>query len=240
MAIMRAPLIVLLLAAFALPAPRPRRVLFVGNSLTYVNDLPVLVARISAAAGRPLETHSVVHPDYGLEDHWNDGVVQRLLTAERWDVVVLQQGPSSLPESGTNLVEYARRFAPLIRAAGACPAIYMVWAERAYPASFDAVRDHHRAAADSAQAQFLPAGEAWRAAWRKDPTFPFYSADGLHPTPLGSYVAALTITAGLTGHTPVGDTTTVSGMTLDAAHRRMIQESVVETLRGVPGVCAER
>ena len=238
MAIKRAPLAVLFLAAFILPAPRPRRVLFVGNSLTYVNDLPALVARISAAEGRALETHAVVHPDYGLEDHWNDGVVQRLLATARWDVVVLQQGPSSLPESGSNLVEYARRFAPLIRAAGACPAIYMVWAERDRPASFDAVRDHHRAAADSARAQFLPAGDAWRSAWRKDPTFPFYSADGLHPTPLGSYVAALTIAAGLTGRSPVGDTTTVPGMSLDATSRRVIQEGVAATLNGIPAPCA--
>lgn len=231
---MRAALLALLLSAFA---PGPRRVLFVGNSLTYVNDVPALVARISAGLGAPLETHSVVHPDYGLEDHWNDGVVRRLLTDQRWDVVVLQQGPSSLPESGTNLVEYAGRFAGLIRAHGACPAVYMVWAEAAYPRSFDAVRDHHRQAADSAHAQFLPAGDAWRAAWHRDSSFAFYSADGLHPTPLGSYVAALTIAAGLTGRSPLGDTTTVAGMTLDPEHRRMLQEAVVETLRGVPARC---
>lgn len=234
---MRAILLALLLSAFT---PGTRRVLFVGNSLTYVNDVPALVARISAGLGAPLETHSVVHPDYGLEDHWNDGVVQRLLTDQRWDVVVLQQGPSSLPESGTNLVEYAGRFARLIRTHGACPAVYMVWAEAAYPRSFDAVRDHHRQAADSAHAQFLPAGDAWRAAWRRDSSFAFYSADGLHPTPLGSYVAALTIAAGLTGRSPVGDTTTVPGMTLDRAHRRIIQEAVVEALQGVPRVCVSR
>lgn len=235
---MRALLVALFLSAFARPVPSPPRVLFVGNSLTYVNDLPGMVARISATLGTPVETHSVVHPDYGLEDHWNDGVVQRMLADQRWDIVVLQQGPSSLPESGTNLVEFAGRFARLIRARGACPAVYMVWAEAAYPRSFDAVRDHHRQAADSAHAQFLPAGEAWRAAWRRDPAFAFYSPDGLHPTPLGTYVAALTITAALTGRSPLGDTTSVAGAPLDPTHRRMIQEAVVESLRGVPVVCA--
>ena len=113
-----------LLSLLAAPSPRPPRVLFVGNSLTCVNDLPAMVARISASIGAPLETHSIVAPNYGLEDHWNDGIVQGLLTRERWDVVVLQQGPSSLPESGTNLIDYTARFGTIIRAAGACPAVY--------------------------------------------------------------------------------------------------------------------
>jgi hypothetical protein len=233
---MRALLLAFLLCTLA-PPQHARRVLFVGNSLTYVNDLPGIVARISAAQGAPLEVHSVVHANYGLEDHWNEGMVRRLLAEQEWDIVVLQQGPSSLPESGSNLVDYAARFARVIRARGACPAVYMVWAEAAYPRSFDAVRDHHLEAADSAHAQFLPAGEAWRTAWRRDPSFAFYSADGLHPTPLGSYVAALTIAAGLTGRSPVGDTTSVAGVTLDVQARRTLQEAVVETLRGVPGVC---
>jgi hypothetical protein len=233
---MRLSLILLLLACSSSvsdPSPGRYRVLFVGNSLTYVNDLPAMVARISASLGAPLETHSLVAPDYGLEDHWNDGMVARLLQRERWDVVVLQQGPSSLPESGANLVDYATRFGTLIRTGGACPAVYMVWSEARYPQLFDAVRDHYREAADSARAQFLPAGEAWRASWRNDSTFAFYSADGLHPTPLGSYVAALTITAGLTGRSPIGDTTSIAGTRLDPRGRRVIQESVAAALAAV-------
>lgn len=233
------PLLLLLLLPGALHS-QARRVLFVGNSLTYVNDLPAMVARISAALGAPLETHALVHPDYGLEDHWNEGTLQRLLARERWDVVVLQQGPSSLPESGENLVRYVTKVSALARARGACPAVYMVWAEQGRYWSFDAVRDHYRAAADSAHAQFLPAGEAWRAAWRRDPSLPFYAPDGLHPTPLGTYLAALTISAGLTGRSPVGDTTTIAGAEPTPARRRLLQEAAAATIRDVPERCAAR
>ncbi|MEO6068677.1 MAG: hypothetical protein ABJB33_07190 [Gemmatimonadota bacterium] len=219
------------------PPVKAPRVLFVGNSLTYVNDLPSIVERISVADGAPLETHTAVAPNYGLEDHWNDGAVQRLLGRERWDVVVLQQGPSSLQESGTNLVDYAARFGALIRSHHACPAVYMVWSEERYPRMFDAVRDHHRAAADSAHAQFLPAGDGWRAAWRRDPSFAFYSPDGLHPTPLGSYLAALVVYGGITGRSPVGDTTSVAGMVIDRTQHRVVQEAAAEVLRDVPRRC---
>jgi hypothetical protein len=96
------------------------------------------------------------------------------------------------------------RFAPLIRAAGARPALYMVWAIQSEPEWFDSVRDSYSIAASDVDGLFLPAGEAWRAAWRVDPSLALYSQDGLHATAAGSYAAALVIAAGLTGRSPVG------------------------------------
>jgi hypothetical protein len=49
---------------------------------------------------------------------------------------------------------------------------------------------------------FLPAGEAWRAALRRDPALPLYSPDERHPSAVGSYLAALVIAARLTGVEP--------------------------------------
>jgi hypothetical protein len=43
---------------------------------------------------------------------------------------------------------------------------------------------------------FLPAGEAWRVAWKRDPDLHFYGPDGFHPSPLGSLLAA----CDLSGH----------------------------------------
>jgi len=50
----------------------------------------------------------------------------------------------------------------------------------------------------------LPAGEAWRAAWRRDSTLALYGPDAFHPSILGTYVAALVIYGGLTGRSPLG------------------------------------
>jgi hypothetical protein len=46
----------------------------------------------------------------------------------------------------------------------------------------------------------FPAGEAWRAAWAEDPALPLYGPDGFHPSPLGTYLAALVVYEGITGH----------------------------------------
>src|SRR5262245_23603813 len=75
-------------------AERPCRVLFIGNSLTYVNDLPAMVTALADSAGAgPLVVESVVFGGYSLEDHWNQGDALRAIERGGWSVVVLQQGP---------------------------------------------------------------------------------------------------------------------------------------------------
>src|SRR5689334_21022895 len=82
------------------------RVLFVGNSLTAANDLPARVQAIARAARDVnLEVGSYRPGGYALEDHWADGIARSMVDSGRWDVVVFQQGPSSLPSSGVNLRE---------------------------------------------------------------------------------------------------------------------------------------
>jgi len=177
------------------PAPGAApRLLFVGNSLTYVNDLPAMVESVAAQAGRPVpETETVGFPDFALEDHWAEGTARRRMEQARWDFVILQQGPSSLPENQANLITWTERFAPLIRGAGADPVLYMVWPSRDRMAAFPMVRDSYRNAAARVGGIFAPAGEAWRVALAEDPAVTVYGSDGFHPAPAGTYLAAVVI-----------------------------------------------
>jgi hypothetical protein len=179
-------------------------VLFVGNSLTYENDLPRVVAWISrrGSSSPSLVTETIAFPGAALEDHWRRGEALARIDAGGWDVVVLQQGPSSLPESRSHLVAWTRRFAERIGKAGATPALYMVWPARDRAGDRPRVAASYRAAARAVDAPLLPAGEAWVAAWRSDPTLPLYGGDGFHPSPLGTYAAALVVEAVLTGRPP--------------------------------------
>ena len=89
-------------SAGAVDAP-PLRVLFVGNSLTATNDLPGRVAGLAAATGRRLEYEAITFGGFSLEDHWNQGDARAALATGRWNVVIMQQGPSALPESQVDL-----------------------------------------------------------------------------------------------------------------------------------------
>jgi hypothetical protein len=170
-------------------------VLFVGNSLTASNDLPALTRAVAAAAGRTLSYAVRVGPG-SLEDHWYGGVVDVIADLGA-DVVVLQQGPSSLPESQEHLRHWAGQLAGPIRAAGGKPALFMVWPDDTRLFAFDDVHASYLAAAEAVDGLFIPAGEAWRAVWRRDPGAVLYDVDGFHPSRLGSLVAALTIYAAL-------------------------------------------
>ena len=179
------------------------RLLFIGNSYTYVNALPELVDALADSIGVQLDVSSVTFGGVSLEDHWNEGTARSLLASKHWDIVVLQQGPSSLPESRVNLLDYATRFNAEIKKAGARPAFYSVWPDQSRPDAFDAARDSYTIAADSLHGMLFPASEAWRAAWRRDDSLMLYGPDGLHPTQLGTYLVALVMTAELTGHSPM-------------------------------------
>lgn len=213
-----------------------RRVLFIGNSLTASNDLPAIVAALAKAAGQAsLVWKGVLVPDSSLEDHWNAGAARRAIAAGGWEVVVLQQGPSSLPESRRKLLEYAGRFAGEIRKAGARPAMYMVWPSAGRVSDFDRVCESYRLAAREIDGLLFPVGEAWRAAWRRDARVPLYSPDGLHPTAEGSYLAGLVIFEGLYGRTPVGlpsrlerDDRAAPAIDLPPARAALLQEAAAE------------
>jgi hypothetical protein len=187
-------------------ASAPLRVLFVGNSLTAANDLPALVRQIGAADGLRISTKTVAMNDVGLEEHWKDGRAVREIRAGGWDVVVLQQGPSSLPESRVILRDYAAKFAAVIREAGARPALYMVWPSLPRQGDFPRVIESYALAAADVDAVLLPAGSAWRAAWTQAPDAPLYAPDRFHPSKDGSWLAALVIYCGLVRRSPASVT----------------------------------
>ena len=182
--------------------PQPLRVLFVGNSLTAVNDLPSYVGALAKARGRTLDSKTIAPGGYSLEDHWNDGAAPAELAQGGWDVIVMQQGPSALRESEANLKVWATRFADAARAAGTMPALLTVWPESYRYGALDAVIGSYRRSAKVAGAVLLPAGDAWRAAWSCKGTLPLYGPDGFHPSRLGTYLAAVVVWARLFHEAP--------------------------------------
>ena len=183
--------------------PRHLRVLFVGNSLTATNDLPATVAGLARAVGHTsIEVQTIAPGGYALEDHWANGAALDALRTGRFDVVVLQQGPSSLPESRANLIEWTRRWADEARAHGTRPAVLTVWPERERFSVFPAVVRNYRDAAHSANALLLPAGTAWLNAFHRQPAIRLSGPDAFHPSARGTYLAALVVYTGLTGELP--------------------------------------
>ncbi|KRG51333.1 hypothetical protein ABB22_17635, partial [Stenotrophomonas nitritireducens] len=76
---------------FALEPASPQRILFVGNSLTYVGNLPATFAAMAKANGHDVRSAMIVRGGATLAQRVADGSVQRALASYRPAVLVLQE-----------------------------------------------------------------------------------------------------------------------------------------------------
>ena len=181
------------------------KVLFIGNSLTYENDLPRTVADLALSAGlQPCYCYQIAYPNFALEDHYDYRQAVNALEEESWDFVVMQQGPSALASSRVDLIQWAGVFDELIDENGAQSVMYGVWPELERVTEFDRVTESYRLAAEAIGGLLAPAGEAWQFAWAADSTLPLYAADDFHPSTMGTYLAALTIFERIYNRSAVG------------------------------------
>jgi hypothetical protein len=183
-------------------APLPAggiRVLFIGNSLTYFNNLPATLIDLALTTGDTIRAGVVAYPDFALVDHLNQGAAARAIASTSWNFVILQQGPSSLQANRDSLIAMARLFDGPIRQSGARPALFSVWPQTVNAATFPRAIESYQLAATAVAGVYLPVGAAWQAALAEDPTTQLYDRDGLHPSELGTYLAALVMYERLTG-----------------------------------------
>jgi hypothetical protein len=100
----------------------------------------------------------------------------------------------------------------------------------------DAAIESYTLAAQDVSGTLFPVASAWLAAWRRDGALLLYSADGLHPSVAGSYLAALVMYAALYDRSPVGLPARVrlisgSEIGVTAAVAAVLQEAVAEVAR---------
>lgn len=211
----------------ALP-PGGIHVLFVGNSLTYVNDLPNTLAALADAAGDTIRVVAQTGPGLALIDHLNGATLAAQTIARGgWDFVILQQGPTPAGICRDSLVLWSELFDARIRQVGAVPALLMTWPAVGSSIPFDEVRDSFRGAAAAVHGMFLPAGEAWRAALGADPGVALYGPDGFHPSPTGTFLTALEIYERLTGK----DARTLPPVAFSGLSRLSLPESLIVELQ---------
>ncbi len=164
--------------------------LFIGNSLTYVNDLPNLVKSFALANGKDVEITMVAYGNYALIDHWEDGVIQTHIESGDYDFVIVQQGPSSQDYGRELLIEYGGKISALCKNNNTQLAYYMVWPSLTYYSTFEGVIFSYTEAANLNNDILCPVGEVWKSYFDDTNDFSYYGPDGFHPSLAGSNVAA--------------------------------------------------
>lgn len=165
-------------------------ILFVGNSLTYTNNLPLIVKHKARKKGIIIRTSVLAHPNYALIDHWNDGLLQKNIADGAYDIVIVQQGPSSQETGRKLLFTYGKKLSKLCKDNGTTLAVFMVWPSLQNYNTFGGVIENYTAMAKENDAILCPVGEVWKSHFDNTNNFDYLGPDGFHPSKKGSEAAA--------------------------------------------------
>jgi hypothetical protein len=188
-------------------SPDALKVLFIGNSQTYMNDLPLMFARLTAVGNRAqqLKIVQVTYPAATLEDHWEKFEDARKAIREGgpWDYVVLQEH-SALPTSNAEVMHrYVRLFDAEIKQAGARTVLYQTAAWRDYPETEPYVTWAYASIARELEAIHVPVGMVWAKVEERYPNLVLHKDDH-QPNPAGTYLTACVFYAALLKQSPEG------------------------------------
>jgi len=226
----------------------PIRILFIGNSYTYYNDMPLLIEELASVAGvaRPVETETIAVGGASLRDHWNRGQAQAAIAGKRWDYVVLQEHSLMPLRDPGRTRRYIQLFDEKIKATGAKTILYLTWARAFAPATQASLNNAYEGIARDIRAGVAPVGPAWQIARRMRPGIQLYESDDSHPTLAGSYLAAYVLHITMFGKMPAraivpdGLTAAEHNVLLDAAAKASLATMMSwrTTISGViPAAC---
>jgi len=149
------------------------RVLFIGNSYTYVNDLPAEFSKLAASGHHLVETGMLAQGGWTFEEHVSDSSTTTTLGSSKWDFVVLQEQseiPAFEQSRVASMYPAARQLVNLVRSADAKPIFFLTWAHQegmpdyGYPdyASMQTqITSGYRTIGNQLAVPIAPVGEAW-------------------------------------------------------------------------------
>ena len=226
--------------------PKPLRVLFVGNSYTYYNNLPELVAGLAASQGVKMEVRMIARGGATLDQIWELDEVHQVLHDGKWDFVVLQEH-SQLGTVLTDGVQQLndpegfwdsiRMYEYEIRRIRAKTILYLTWARKREPSQQAGLNYAYMTIAQELGLTVAPVGMAWAKVREVEPEMALHLADGSHPTIIGSYLSACVLTDTLLGKRMTTGPAKIAGHPISPSER--VDMSRTAVLANLPAERAE-
>ncbi len=188
------------------------KVLFVGNSHTYFNDMPELFARFAAyTEGERPDITMLAYSGRDLAWHRKEYYSLRFnLMYGGYHYCVIQQAAHPYPPAESTF-RFGADIIALCHRCGVTPVVYMTWAEKRFPENQQIMIDTCEALTKKEHALLAPVGAVWRHVRETYPDIELYYQDGEHASPYGDFLAAAVICKLLTGEVPEK----VNGLGLD-------------------------
>jgi hypothetical protein len=210
---------------------KPIRVLFIGNSYIFVNDLPNMIAALAKAGNERRFVHARETPGgRSLEQQWKDGKAIKRIAEGKWDYVVLQEQSQRPLTDRERMFEFAGKLDAENKRHGAKTLLYQTWARQDAPEKQADLSKAYFDLGKELGAKVIPVGDAWSLALKGDPKLVMHHADKSHPNKAGTYLAACVFYAAVYGKSPEGLPGEIGG--LNDSEARRLQTIAWECVRG--------
>ncbi|MCO5259231.1 MAG: PKD domain-containing protein [Crocinitomicaceae bacterium] len=223
------------------------RVLFIGNSYTYVNDLPNVIKDMAAVDGNYLEHASSTPGGQTLQQHCSNTTTLNLIRQGDWDYVVIQEQSQvpSFPDGQviSQFYPYVKQLNDSIHKYNPCAKnmFYVTWGRKngdaqncpyftplcTYEGMDNLLTLRYTNAADTINAILSPVGPLWRELRTNHASIELYSSDESHPSPAGTYAAACSFYSMLFNRSLENNNYDFTLNATDAATIRNVAETVV-------------
>ncbi len=191
---------------------RELHVLFLGNSYTYVNNLPQVIHDVAITTGDTLIFDSNTPGGYTLQQHLADSNSLHKIMQGGWDYVIMQE-QSQLPSFDEYDGYYAYRLCSIIQEYAPCARtmFYMTWGRKngdasncvvwppvcTYEGMDSLLRMRYLEMGENNKSEVSPVGEVWNYIRHNYPLIELYQSDESHPSFAGTYAAACTFYSAL-------------------------------------------
>ena len=222
----------------------PKKILFIGNSMTYVGDLPKQVARLAAEHNFGAVVCDMEAPGgVTLKQHWESGKAQKMIQTGNYDAVVIQGQSTESLDDLPSFKTYGIKFAEEASKYHATPYLFSVWSTcspfacnaESLAQAQTSIDGDYADVAKATGAVIVPVGWAW-AAYRTAHPSPIgvLTSDNAHPNNMGAYLNAAVFFESLFDKSSLGSKV-VTGVS-DAAAKEMqtIAHAVVSKMKVTP------
>lgn len=169
------------------------KVLFIGNSHTYYNDMPHLFTQLCRERGIDTEVTMLAHGGKGWDFHLEEPEVKFNIFHGGYDAVILQHTAHPMGDLSV-MAQCGRRLIEWVQMAGARPVLYMTWTTKADgEAAQPSMSNAYRKLQEETGCELAPVGEKWWEYHLAHPEVELYASDGQHASPAGSRLAASVI-----------------------------------------------
>ena len=172
------------------------KVLFIGNSHTFVHYVPLRVKEYFKKQGKDVDVTMLAIPAIGLDAHLKYSQTYFNLLYGNYDAVVLQHNAHPFPGK-ESLIESGKRIAEIIPEKTRIY-LYMTWSEKDNPQGQQIMSEAYLELGKLINATVCPVGDWW---WKIKGSYPdeLYFADGEHSSVFGASMAAVVIARTMLG-----------------------------------------